>query len=87
METAEEFVRELTKQARVDKPWGYGDHDEHGVIAMVEARDAAAKLEVLADCRAWLNETGVYEHARGIADRMLVAVEAKYAAQAGGGRD
>ena len=44
MQTPEEFVRELAGLARVDKPWGYGEHDEHGPIAAVEADRAAVAL-------------------------------------------
>lgn len=60
METAEEFVKELSNLCRVMNPWGYGDHDWHAPIAAVESRDAAvalaAKRELLEELHAEAKE-------------------------------
>jgi len=79
MQTAEEFIAMCEREAY---PVPSGVMINTLCIDALMERDAAVALAVLAECREWLDKGGFFEHARGVADRMLNSVEAKYQAKA-----
>lgn len=76
MESAEEFANRLDGMIEgVDEE---GVQMGPQVIAAIEADRAAMALFVLAECEKWLADSGVYEHARGMPERMIREMRARY---------